>query len=55
MKKGDLVFRQSWSKQDDQYGIIIGQRSADSFDVMFGDGLTKGVWVFEMVVISEDR
>tara|TARA_A100001515_G_scaffold114687_3_gene96194 strand:+ start:214 stop:381 length:168 start_codon:yes stop_codon:yes gene_type:complete len=55
VKKGDLVFRQSWSDYGDQYGIIISRRSADSFDVMFGDGITKGVWVLELVVISEDR
>ena len=55
MKIGDLVFMQAWSSEVDQYGIIVGCRAADSFDVMFSDGLTKGVWVFEMVVVSEDR
>ena len=55
MKIGDLVFMQAWRSEVEQYGIIVGCRAADSFDVMFGDGLTKGVWVFELVVVSEDR
>ena len=72
MKKGDLVsWRKEIWKQDsttkkrlgrmpckifEDIGIVLAQRTPDSYDVMFSSGeITKGVWRREMEVLSESR
>ena len=71
MKTGDLIsWKKTYKKRDpktgtvypqtyvtsEEIGIILAQRSTDSYDVIFSNGeISKGVWRNEMEVISESR
>ena len=71
MKTGDLIsWKKTYQKRDpktgtvypqvystsEDIGIILAQRTPDSYDVMFSNGeIAKGVWRKEMEVISENR
>ena len=53
--KTGVVYHQTYVTSED-IGIILAQRSPDSYDVMFSNGeIAKGVWCKEMEVINESR
>ena len=57
MKAGDLVFRQSWSDEGDEFGIIISipsQGLLNTVDVLFSNGTIRNVWIVELEVVNEN-
>ena len=56
MRPGDLV--KTFNKNfgwfpGEKYGIIIRRKTDVCFEVLFGDGQVRGIWMHEMEVISE--
>lgn len=58
MRKGDLIKtfnkNQGWFPGN-RYGIIVRRKTDVCFEVLFGDGSIRGIWVNEMEIVSEAR